>query len=437
MTRRRSGVAMIAAGALCLGGALAGAVGAKADTVELFSFTFTASARGYDAFEGDTPGSSPNGASQIPDTEVILQAGPVGFGFASLAWPGPLAGNAGALLPILCAQCPPSAAPYANSPSRAEARTGESKSEQTQVVGNSTLFARAIATEVEATGVVNGGSAAGESFGSANARSDVLNKDGVGTGTATSTVSDINIGSVGALPGAPSGLHIGSVTSVAIASTDGVKAKVLQVKTEVQNVTIAGQPAYIDESGIHAGSQGDGGQGGGAANMIANAALKDGYFKVAVSQPIIELNGPTASVTAGSVVITWGPPGAAFGVLLGGARTSVTASPGEVVPDLNSDLTDTSPSIDTTPVPSTDFAPASDTPAAVEAPPADAVPLLTGPGPAQRLGPIANQESAPGFGGVGVAWIFLGLLAVPFLTMGFKRVGDGAIEAPVSICNLE
>lgn len=78
---------------------------------------------------------------------------------------------------------------------------------------------------------------------------------------AQSTVRGLNIGGV---------VKVDSITARSVAYVDGDKVRRDDTTVSVQGTTVAGQPATIDDKGIHLGPGGD----DGAAGAAANAALK-------------------------------------------------------------------------------------------------------------------------------------------------------------------
>src|SRR5207253_3390201 len=152
----------------------------------------------------------------------------------------------------------------------------------------------------------------------------------VGRALATSVVQNVNIGGV---------IKIKSVTSTATAQTDGAKADA-SGGTVVQGMEIAGQPAYVDDSGVHVGKQGQ--PANAVAAQIVNQALTNFGMKIYVSQPIRTINGSSAEFNAGSVYFYWAPPDAppsfpppfnppkhnVFTMSVGGARVGVAGAPG-------------------------------------------------------------------------------------------------------------
>src|SRR5207249_1132389 len=98
-------------------------------------------------------------------------------------------------------------------------------------------------------------------------------------------------------------------------------------KTIVEDMTVGGQRAYADETGFHIGDQGQ--PANAVANQIAQQSLSKSGMEVLVSTPKLEKSGPTATYTAGSLLIFWNPsPDVSFVWAFGGSRASATAAPG-------------------------------------------------------------------------------------------------------------
>src|SRR5207244_427453 len=93
---------LVAAGAaMLLGGAamLVFPVTSHADDAAFGSFSLSADAPGIHLiFDTQQAPAHPAGEGAFPKAYSSLEAGPIGFGLASVAWPGPLAGNLGSLI---------------------------------------------------------------------------------------------------------------------------------------------------------------------------------------------------------------------------------------------------------------------------------------------------------------------------------------------------
>src|SRR5258708_19199191 len=119
-----------AAGAVCLATAVAGIVAggpARADTAppgsSFGTFGLTAAAPG-EQITYDFPNASthPMAEGEVPQSVAQLSSGPIGYALATVAWPGPLAGNLGATAQVLGLGLPTAITNNLNDPVRAEAR---------------------------------------------------------------------------------------------------------------------------------------------------------------------------------------------------------------------------------------------------------------------------------------------------------------------------
>src|SRR5205807_9516117 len=120
-------------------------------------------------------------------------------------------------------------------------------------------------------------------------------------------------------------IKIGSVTSTAQATTNGTTASSTG-RTVVHDMTIGGQHAYVDESGVHIGDQGQ--PANAVADEIANSALSGAGFKFFTSKPQSHQAGASADYTAASLYVLWQTSGGTWTYSFGGARVSVTSAPG-------------------------------------------------------------------------------------------------------------
>jgi hypothetical protein len=243
--------------------------------------------------------------------------------------------------------------------------------------------------------------------------------ESTGAASADSKITKIDIGGV---------IKIDSVTSHAEAATDGVAAGAPSGSTVVQGMTIGGQPAYVDEKGVHIGQQDQ--PANAIVSQIANQALSGGGFSFFIAQPQQEQSGTTASYTAGSLVIQWLPPGSSneFWFALGGSRVAVTATPGS-----NFKVPGPTPS-----VPSAPSAPAAVTPAAPSRPGISSTPASSA-SPSAPTTPSSTNGSKPIAAVVnGIAGqVVLGLLGSGLMFFGFRRVADDIVDRPPSSCPLE
>lgn len=318
------------------GGALS--AGAQSDAADLGSYALVATAHGFEATEDEPSAQAhPEGQGAVPQTSSLLANGPLGYGLSAIVWPGATAANGGALVGLLVPSQVPGAgvpvpdavggaargaAPALNYPVKAEARTGEGAPDATysQMPGV-TMTAHAdparVSGESDIQRVEQQGAA---TYGNVHSSSESTLSGNVGRATASSSVNDVDFGGV---------IKIKSVTSTATAQTDGARATSAG-GTVVQGMTIADQPAYVDDQGVHIGEQGQ--PANAVANEVAKQALTGAGMSMYVSQPQLTNQGGSASADAGSLIIVWQPPnnpsGNVFTVHFGGATVSVTAGEG-------------------------------------------------------------------------------------------------------------
>jgi hypothetical protein len=313
---RRSGAALLAAGLLLSTISVAWWHATPAESEELFSYQLRATARGYKMSYDDPTGMEVM-EGNVPETRAQLDTGPVGLGLASLAWPGPLAANMGTLIVGLNPDAPPEFQQL-DYPVRAEARTGQDPPTTTyDNVPGTSLSATATDKNVEALASVQNASGDDESFGPTDARSAVALSEEGGTAESASVVQRISL--------AGGVIAIESVQSSASATTDGTAADGTS-STTVNGLTIAGQPARVDENGV---TIGDANQPLNAvANQLAEQAFAEAGIEMIVSAPAKEVEGASARVRAGSLIILWDWEGGKKGVAIGGAEASVTGAPG-------------------------------------------------------------------------------------------------------------
>ncbi|MCU1381250.1 MAG: hypothetical protein JWN29_4233 [Acidimicrobiales bacterium] len=313
---RRIGASLVAAGLVCGGGAVAAwqAVPASAAD-ELQSFELSAVSHGAQVLipTGDSPAVV---EGDVPQAEAQLAAGPIGRGLASIAWPGPTVANGGSLLSVVAPQAPKEASQL-NYPVRAESRTGETPSTKTLDGPGFALRSTSLADLVESDAHVQSANSGLLSLGAVNALARSQTTDGGGMAEATSSTQNISIAGV---------LKIQSITSTATAKSAGDKGEG-DGKTVVSGVTVAEQPATIDENGLHLAAQ-PATPLGGAVNQGAEQALKASGITVTVTKPEKEINGASVATKAGVVVIGYKTDQGPFTVTFGGAAASAQSAPG-------------------------------------------------------------------------------------------------------------
>jgi hypothetical protein len=313
----KRGVVCTAVGALLVVGSFA--AGASADDGGgIGFFDVSANATGIGASFGD-PTSSPYpvAAGLVPNTVAQLTAGPSGQAQSSVLWPGPLAGNAGSLANVIGTPLPPEVVSNANYPVVARASSAAGGSDEDTLgpmhakVAGSDSAASTTLSNVDAPGVVTAAKVATTSHSFIEA--------GKPTAVGESVLEGVTVG--GGV------LSIGSIHTVARGATDGAQATTSQ-KVTVAGVTVNGQPATIDRSGLHvsgsnvpAGSVLDGGK----------PALDPFGVTAYVTDPRSQSSsGGAGAIESGSVIVVWSPPssGQYFVVVLGGSSVAVRATPG-------------------------------------------------------------------------------------------------------------
>jgi hypothetical protein len=435
VTRARRWASVVVGGALvafALTSAWQGASAQASDGPNFGSYSVTATAPGFEMWEDEPSANAhPEGGGQAPYSTSMLSSGGLGYGLASVAWPGATEANAdkvalllfphdvgGVPIPDAVVGAVQQGLPLASYPLRAEARTGSPSPDSTLEMQAGTLKAHADALLANATATMKGAAgSAGFTFGNAETIANTVLAASGATATADSKITKLDIGGV---------IKIDSITSTATASTDGATGTSSGV-TVVHGMTIAGQPAYVDEQGVHLGEQGQ--PANAVVSQIANQALTQGGFSFYVAQPQQEQAGAASSYTAGSLIIVWKPPGNPsenmFFISLGGSRVAVSAAPG-----IDFGLT---PSVAP---PSATGSPASSTPVRTggitSAPITSAnAPAATRPAPSVATAPIASTFA--GLGGQAA----LGLIGAAMLFFGFRRVADDVIDRVPSTCPLE
>jgi hypothetical protein len=429
------GVAMVAAFGVRL-------ASARADTA-LGSYSVIATAPGFEGTEDEPSAQAhPEGQGAVPYTTTLLSSGGLGYALSTVAWPGSYGGNAGSLIlvalpsqaggvpvPDAVKQGIGTVAPSLQYPIRAEARAGSSPDASFNQIPGTTLTSHADTANAQSAANVQGASQPGAaSFGNMHSESSSTINGNAVKAVATSLLQNVDIGGV---------IKIKSVTSTATATAGS--SQTANGATIVQGLTIAGQNAYLDGTGLHIGTAGQ--PLNATAAQIANQALGQAGMKFYVAQPHQEQSQGTTDYNAGAVYIQWIPPGDTnnnvFLFTLGGARVSVAAGEGfgtEGPPEV------TVPPIvgdtgggDTSVLPATADAGATS--------PLDAggasTPLSStqGSGPPSSLG--ATRSIAATFGGLGVGWILVGLAAAALIGFGSKRLREDLLDRQIATCPLE
>jgi hypothetical protein len=422
---------LLVSGLVCGTVAFNGWRAAPAKAATLFSFDFHSGGRGVRFYDVDAKNGDQEG--EVPEASANLASGPVGYGLAAVAWPGPIAANAGTLILVLRPDAPPQAT-MLNDPVRAEARTGQNPPTTTNSsVPGTSMTATAKTDLVESDANVQGTTSDAGTFGPTHAHSHTTNGGGTGKADATSLVQNISFG--GGV------IKIDSVSSTAEAHTDGVKADG-SAGTVVNGMTVNGTPATVDENGLHIGDSSQ--PVNKAINDAAVQALSQAGISVVVSAPTKEVKGGSAQVTAGSLVISWatGAGNPTFIWSIGGAQASVAAAPAsdEPVASLTDDTVSSSGG--------SGLGSLSDTSAAGVSPGG----LGVATGEAGSGSPLVAQGTTGATDGekrsftpaaftghpTRIGWVVLGLLAALLAGLGLRRLTDDLLaDRAVTACPLQ
>ncbi len=460
---RRRHLQLLAGFTLVCAGVGVGAHQALADDSLVFaSFSVTGTSQGV-VFSEDEPSANahPEGQAAAPEASILLSNGPSAYALSTVFWPGATEANGGALLGLLFPKdvSPPQGLPSAHVPDalyhavvdnksaasypvRAEASTG-TKPDDTYDAPGTNLTSHVTDVLSQATGAMDGsrqpGPAPGQpdamSFGNVSTASVGQMESNKVQASADSSVSNMNFGGV---------IKIKSVISHAETSTNG-KSFAGTGFTVVSGMTVADQPAYVDEAGFHIGTAGQ--PANAVANQIANQALSGAGYTVAVSQPMhaTDAASSTRSDTAGSLFIIWKPPGNpsenVFVYAIGGARTAATASLDTLVPPPTDDggsgppvvPVDNGPAL---PPPDVSGGGFSNTPGTTTPPAASAN---------NGGGTRTTTTGTSGFGqpiralvdGIGLGWILLVLLGSLLIGRAVRAATWEMVETPPSSCPLE
>ena len=385
-----------------------------ADDGPFGSYQLAAAAHGYELIYGDRVDGT------VPDAAATFDTGGIGYGRAAIAWPGALAANAGDLVILASAgQIPSEMEPtfrLLNDPVRAEARSpgGPAEASYEEVPGV-TMRSSADGVGAAAHAAIQQAEAPGAgSFGSASASSTTRLSDTEALAEGSSTVTDIVL--------AAGLIEIDSVLSTATARSDGVAGSGT-AGTTVNGVTVAGQPATIDEDGLRLGS-GDASPVNDVVNQLAEDALAEAGVQVIVSEPVVEVNGPAARAGAGAVLIVFASGSQRVAVQLGGASAVAGAAPGFDI------------ALPATPLPSRAL-PAR--PGAGSGTGVLPTPAATGsPAPSPDV-PDVSQPTAlvVAFGHANPVWLaVLGSIGVAFFAGLLRRLGTGILDWSI-LCEAE
>lgn len=263
----------------------------------------------------------PEGEGEYGYTLVTANQG-LASALAAVGYPGSTIGHAGTLVEVLGG---PSESAL-NDPVQASAQTGSPPATASTGAAPGPLMTASVApvgaNDQHATAtstMAGGGLGSAGTIGNSTSTStiDFNANTAILTVTAHSSAGNVNVGGV---------VRIGSVTSSASAVSTNGATPVLTGATTFHDMTVAGQAAYVDGSGVHLGSPNA--PAGPAETAAVDTALQAAGMEIYFTSPHTIVVGGTAYYYASSVLFYWKPPGDpsgnSFTAVLGGSGVSLT-----------------------------------------------------------------------------------------------------------------
>jgi len=428
--RKRLAIVLLAVGAVMVLGPMTmafGDVGSGDEAAALGFYDVTADATGVGITYGNPAAQPyPTAAGLIPHAIAQLGAGPSGHALASVLWPGDLVGNAGTLAALLGTPIPPDVASNLNDPVKAEAASSGGRDASTfgpmsAIVDGGDSQASSALADFKAAAFVS----AARVVTRTHTRLDA----GKVVSEAVTELQGVEIAGV---------IHIDSIKTTASGDTDGNVAT-LDHGIVITGVTVQGQGATIDESGIHLGSQG-------APNPLdpavagANQAVKAMGMQAYVTKPVEnQSTGGAGTVHSGAVVFTWTADAAdVFTVVLGGAGVELKATPGSSFGTGGLDTFTGSADAGSTFVDTGSGALDMGTGAAPSITPS----VATRPGgsaAAPAAGPLGFENASAVTDRVPLGWMLIGIAGMLLIGMGLHGLRTNALDAALAgtTCPLE
>lgn len=398
---------------------------AGADSSAFLSFGFEALSDGI-TLTGGNPNSAafPQAQGRTPHTAAMLSTGPRGYALSSHAWPGPLASGAGSLAVLLGA---PEEAAAANYPVRSEAQSPAGPHEDQQAPG---FRAFAEGEVSEAFGEIEDMGDESFSAGSVHTHSRSEVAGDLGVATSRSESKDISFAS--------GQVTIESVITTARAETDGLSGAT-DGSVVVSGLEVGGQPARVDEDGVHFGDQSNPNPGDAVAQQVGEQVLSQLGMEMYVTEPVVEERGNTYSYRSGSLVVVWDVfnQGQGIGVFqVGGSSALVRANPAAAPPQPPAPAPSLPAAIPTVSGSgSTGFVPTP--PLAFTDPDTPPAPVL----PAAPDEPIVALDPAPIsadlFAGIPFALVVAALVGSWLVARSLNRIHDELAAASAASCPLE
>jgi hypothetical protein len=275
----------------------------RASASEVAGYGMSALAVGV-RYKLDSPGFLPTGDPaegnimdfDVPIARTGVSQGPVINALGSPFYPGDTAAHLGTALKVLA---PPQFPPLPNDPILAE-----SNYPPTPDKGSSTSFSQAGVGECKSDASANGAKVYATTLAqsipgvvdvaSSVTRNDVAIAADSVRSTATSSTGTINIAGV---------ITIDGITGTAEATSNGAAAKPT-ANLNIGKVTVAGQAAYIDDSGVHVVGSGGGEGVVPQTQQMVNALLATDGLTVRTISPKTTIDGAAATSSAGALAIS-------------------------------------------------------------------------------------------------------------------------------------
>jgi hypothetical protein len=433
MKRRRIALFFLLVGGIMVAAPMSMAVAQTApeEAATLGFFEVNADAAGVGvAFGNPAAPPYPTAAGLVPNATADFSGGPAGRAVSSIAWPGPLAANAGTLAGLVGVPLPPDVLANANYPVKAEAAaSGGNRDEQslgpmTSIVDENQALSRTAMTDFAAGSVVSAARVVTKS------RSYL---EGSTTGAVAETIlQGVEIGGQ---------VKIDTVKTIATAITDGTTAT-LDHEVVVSGVTVGGQGATIDQEGMKIGPSTNPNPAGEVVKGF-NEGFASGGMQAFLTEPSEnQSTGGAGSISSGALVFIWkmGDSGQQFVVTLGGATARVQATPGTAL-DLGTDALGSIGGGDTG---SADFGSLS-SPVDLGSTASFGSPTTGGGSGGGGRSAVVPADDILGFEPVSaisdrvpMGWMLIGILGMFFLGMGLQGLRETALTGALgTACPLE
>jgi hypothetical protein len=317
----RRAAAALAAAAIVVG---VGAAPAHADGT-LASYRVVAQAAGFNwTYDAPTANFHPQADNELPYAEIDTDPTRA-HAISSLYWPGAAGGNLGTLIAVLGGP----SVNQLNDPVRAEASTA-STNQQATAAPTGTKMTASVIPDANATQAASAAASwvgadlgQGTSIGAVSAAAKhALGKDGKLVATATNTVKNVDIGGT---------IHAGLITTSATEQSAGGATPTGSSTITVHDLTISGQKAYVDGSGVHMGEPGK--PAGSAVVDSVSKGLAGAGIQIYFTAPAKVTIGGVAYDYAPALLVYWAPPGDTnhdvFTLGFGGAAIQMVIAGGE------------------------------------------------------------------------------------------------------------